>query len=434
MAIQFLIGNQDYTNLIDLSSLKISSNIAVTKDTANFDVIIGRQAKPRPKGGQEIKILNGATTEFGGVLVNPKELALAPDTMQYQTQCRDYVYWLDKRVVTNTYTGYTIGNMVKDIVANFTSGFTSNNVQGTGASFLLSEKKFDHVPPSQAIKALADAVAFQWYVDYLKDVHFGPITTIPSPLPNNLLDVDNDTTSYGDLEFDEDVSQVRNQIYLKGYKLPAAYAITQNFVCDGQSDTFYTAYEPKHKLSTITVTLGGVPQAKDLDLVGGLPSNQMADGKVYVNYKNNSYRFNAAPALNTVLSITYVPMFEMISMYNDPNAMSVMAQRDFQDGVYEYAVRDQQLTSIDAGLANIRGQLELYKYAYPRYSGKFKSFLQGWQPGQYFYLTSNLRMDGQFQNQQFFVIKVEKTIVSHPLNGSPTFFYTVYFSDTPYSI
>lgn len=434
MAVQILIGGQDYTKYVDLPSLKIQSNIAVTKDTADMDFIIPQQEKPRPKGGQEIKVLNGTSIEFGGVLVNPKELALTPDRMRYQTQCRDYVFWLDKRVVTNTYTGYTIGNIVKDIVASFTSGFTSNNVQGTGASFLLSEKKFDHIPPSHSIKALADAVAFQWYVDYSKDVHFGPITTVPSPLPNNLLDVDNDTQNYGNLEFDEDVSQIRNQIYLKGYKLPAAYSITQNFVCDGQSDTFYTAYEPKHKLSAITVTLGGTTQAKDLDLIGGLPSSQMADGKVYIGYKNQSFRFNVAPANGTVLSITYVPMFEMISMYNDPNAMSVMAQRDLQDGVYEYAVRDQQLTSIDSSIANIRGQLELYKYAYPRYSGKFVSFLQGWQPGQYFYLTSNKRMDGMFQLQQFFVVKVEKTIVSHPLNGSPTFFYTVSFSDTPYAI
>lgn len=432
MSIQVLIGGQDYTQYVDLPSLKISSNIAVNSDTAEFSLLIPRQVIPRPKGGQEVKILNGSALEFAGVVLMPKETALATDQMLYDVQCRDYVFWLDKRVVVNTYTNYTAGNIVKDIIANFTSGFTSANVQGTDTSFLIPEIKFDHVPPSKAIKKLADDVGFQWWVDYSKDIHFGAVALIPSPLPGNLLLPDTDTANYSDMEFDEDVSQVRNQIYLLGYKVPADYTITQDFQADGQNNTFYTTYEPKHRLSTITVKVGGVTQGNALDLVGGLPNSQMADGKAYINYQNQSIRFNIAPASGQTVSITYYPMFELISMYNDPQAMAEMKTRDLQDGVYEHAIRDRQLTSIDTSLATVRGQLELYKYAYPHYTGQFNSFLQGWQPGQYFYLTSNARMDGQFQNQQFFVIKVDKEIATHPANGTPTLQYTVYVSDTPY--
>lgn len=433
MAVQILIGGQDYTQYISLQSLKVSSNIAVNSDTANFDMVIHQKAVPRPKGGQEIRILNGAEVEFGGVLLQPKETALATDVMLYQVQCRDYVYWFDKRVVVNTYAGYTAGNIVKDIITNFTSGFTSNNVQGTGSSFYVPEIKFDHKPPSEAVKKLADDVGYQWWIDYNKDVHFSAVGTNPSPLPNNALMVDTDIENYSDLEFEEDVSQVRNQIYLMGYKVPAAYSVTQNFVADGQNNTFVTTYEPKHALNTITVTVGGVTKAKKLDLIGGLPNNEQEDGTVYISYQEQRYRFNVAPAQGQVVSITYVPMFELINMQNDPSAMDEMKSRDLQDGLYEYAIRDRQLSSIDSTLATTRGQLELYKYAYPRYSGLFNSFLQGWQPGQYFYLTSDNRMDGQFQNFVFYVIKVEKTIVTHPENGDPVFKYAVSISDTPYS-
>ena len=99
-------------------------------------------------------------------------------------------------------------------------------------------------------------------------------------------------------------------------------------------------------------------------------------------------------------------MFEMVSMFNDPNAMAVMKSRDGQDGVYEYGTRDQQLSSIDTTLVNIRSQLDLMKYAYPHYTGSFTSFTQGWVPGQYFYCTSNNRMDGEFQNQIFYFLAI----------------------------
>jgi hypothetical protein len=112
--------------------------------------------------------------------------------------------------------------------------------------------------------------------------------------------------------------------------------------------------------------------------------------------------------------------------------MTIMAQRDGQDGVYEHRVRDKQLSSIDSTLVNTRAQFDLSKYAYPHYTGSFTSFLQGWKPGQYFYLTSDKRMDGQFQKELFFVTKVEKDVVCHPLNGTPTFRYKVSISDTPY--
>jgi hypothetical protein len=432
MAIQVLIGGQDYTQYTDVHSIKIESNIAVTSDTVDIDIIIPQRVVPRPKGGQEIKILNGSNIEFGGVVTEPEEEALATDRMLYHVKGRDYVYWLDKKTVTNTYTNYSAGNIVKDIVANYTTGFTSNNVKGTDSSYNITQIKFDHEYPSKIIKKLADDTGFQWWVDYNKDVHFGPTNTWPSPLPNNTLLPDTDTANYSNLKFTEDVSQVRNQIYLRGYKLPANYSITQSFVADGQNNTFTLTYEPKHSLSSITVKVGGTTQTNKLDLSGGQPNAQTQDNTAYVHYKNKTVRFNVAPSQGTVVSVTYVPMFEMISMYNDPNAMQVMKQRDLQDGVYEYAVRDQQLTSTDQTLANIRGQLELAKYAYPHITGEFESFLQGWQPGQYFYLTSNNRMDGQFQNQIFYVVKVEKTIVSHPQGGSPTFKYLVSFSDTPY--
>lgn len=434
VGISIIIDSLDYTQYVEVTSLKITSNIAVNQDTCAIDIIIPRHVITRPKGGQEIIINNGLTREFAGVILDPQEEMYAPDTFCYHITCRDYTYYFDKRLVTNTYTNFTIGNIAIDIVKNFTSGFTYNNVTATGISFLLTSKKFDHVYPDVAMQWLADNTGLQWWIDYYKDVHLDEgVGQNSSPLPNNTLLPDTDIDNYDSLVFDEDVSQLRNQIYLTGYKTPALYTVTQSFVCDGQNDTFTTTYEPKHLLSSIVVKLGSTIQTNALDVVGGLPSSTVANSTCYVYYTNMTFRFNVAPASGVILNITYYPMFQMVNMYNDPNAFAVMAARDMQDGVYEYAVSDANLTSTDQSLANTSGQLELLKYAYPHVTGQFNSYLQHWEAGQYFYITSNARMDGQFQNQMFYVIKIDKTIVSHPVSGVPVLYYTVYFSDTPYS-
>lgn len=432
MSVKITIGGTDYTKYADLQTLKVDSNIAVNSDTAEFNVIIPKQALPRPKGGQEVIVWNGSNKEFAGVILLPHEELLAPDTMMYDVKCRDYVYWLDKRLVVNSYADYTAGNIILDIVQKFTTGFTTNNVQGADGSFTIPFIKFDHVTVSEAFQKVADAVGYDWWIDYDKDIHFGPTNTSVSPLPNNQLLADTDTINYSDLYIEEDVSQVRNQIYFLGHKIAAQYSITQTFVADGQETSFSLTYEPSHTLTQTIVKQGATVYTSKSDVSDGTATNTSNDGCAYIHYQNQTVRFNVAPANGTVVSVTYRPRYDSVNMYNDPNGMTIMKQRDGQDGVYEYMIRDQQLSADDTSLVDTRGRLELTKYAYPHLSGEFYSYLQGWATGQYFLFTSNNRMDGELQNFQFYVTKIEKTIVSHPKNGTPVFYYQIDFSDSAY--
>lgn len=431
MAISITIGGVDYTQYVEMQSVKIDSNIAVNSDTLGMTINIPNQILPRPKGGQEIIVYNGSVREFGGVLVLPKESALTPTTMSYEVQARDYLYYLDKRLVTNSYTNTTAGNIVINIIQNYTTGFTTNHVLGTDNSFLIPFIKFDHLSPSACLQKLADAVGLNWWVDYNKDVHFASSTTIASPLPNNTLLVDTDLQNYGDLVLEEDVSQVRNQVYIMGHKVAAAYTVTEKQPTDGNQTSFNLNYEPMNGISSMVVSVGATNYTPKLDLTNGTAKNTTNDGNAYVHIKNQTVRFNAAPAAG-VLSVTYRPKYEMVNLYNDPNAMTVMKQRDTIDGVYEYMINDRQLSGDDTSLADARGRIELTKYANPHYSGEFYSYTKGWGTGQYFYLTSNYRMDGFFQKFLFYVVKLTKTIVNHPSNGTPTIRYDLTISDSPY--
>jgi hypothetical protein len=166
-------------------------------------------------------------------------------------------------------------------------------------------------------------------------------------------------------------------------------------------------------------------------------------GTVYVYYSNSSFRFASPPADGVLITITYFPMLPALNMFNDPSAVSVMKKRDLLDGVYEYAINDPKMSSTDAALVTMAGMFQLQKYGYPHVTGTFNSFIQGWSIGQCFYLTSNFRMGGRFQNQLFYVVKVTKTLIHSDLAGDNPIVingtvvenamqYIITFSDIPF--
>lgn len=445
MAIQFYINGVDYTQgngySVDFNSVSIASNITTTNNTADFKVKIqrakdGTAVMARPMGLQELKILNGSVVEFAGVISKVTEdVPTAADEMVYEVEAQDYSPWFDKRLLTYTYAGKTLEYMVKEIVNNFVNqsgaGFTTNNVYDTG--IVQSLKKFDHVAPSQAIQALADYVGYWFYIDYQKDVHFEPILTNTSPLPENKLLVDSDSKSYSNLQFAEDVTQIRNQVYYYGHKLPMGSQITESWTGDENTQTFTLTYEPKHSIDTgdLTVKVDGVIQTNDLDISNATPGTGSAN-TAYIYYRNKTLRFASAPG-NVTVSCTYYPLLPTENLYNNPESFKHMKARDGMDGIYEWGTSNTNLTSNDSSLVNLAGKSTLLKYSLPHYTATFDSFFQGWKPGQYFYLTSDMRMDKEFQNKEFYILKTTKTIVNHSPGGSPIFKYSLSIADSPYN-
>lgn len=449
MAIQIFIEGVDYTDDVDFASVSIPSNITANNDTAQFDVNIFRPSgipvKARPKGLQEVQIQNGTDDEgnplyeFGGVIAGVTEnVPESADTMSYTVTAKDYSLWFSKHLVTETYPNVrvpnsTIENIATDIVTHFVNisgaDFDTSGIQATGITL---SKKFDHQDPYGAMQDLANYVGWWFYIDYYKVVHLEPILTNVSPLPNNQLLVDTDTQSYSDLEFEEDVTQLRNQVYLYGFSIPLDDPYTDHFTGDGTATSFTTTFELIHALGNIAIYVNGAKATNTLDM-GQTLTGSSYDGNVYINYKQKTLRFNVALSAGDTVSCTYQPMIGTSRMYNNPLSITEIKLRDGLDGVYEFAENNVNLSSADASLANLEGRRQLLQYNNPHYIGSMNSFLQGWRPGQYFSLTSNYRMDGEFQNMEFYVLKVTKSIVTHPHNGSPVFFHKISIADSPYN-
>lgn len=444
---QITIGGVDYTNYVDVTLIDVQSNLAIMLDTCDLTVAIPDKQIARPKGGQELIVTSNLGREFGGTIVNVEEGQTGVQTqLDYKVKTRDYSFLLDRHVAFKEYASasFNYDQIVRDMVSTYggQDGFTTANVEPT---FQAPYTRFDYQPVAQSINLIAQQIAFGFYIDYLRDVHFFDQESNPSPLASNTLDVDHATTVpdatygalgvYGDLKITEDISQLRNRVFLRGHKVTANYVYTEKFTGDGQTLSFGLTYEPSHNLaSNVSVTVAGVPYTVKADLKDGTPSNTVADGVAYINFQGQVLRFNVAPAAAAAIVINYKPMLPLVVMVEDPAKQKLMAQRigGTDDGVFEYAISDPTLSADNVGPAVARGQEQIAKYGHPKISGSFTSYLHGWKAGQCFTFSSLNRFGGELNGEVFYVTKVQKKVVSHPVNAQPLFFSTISFADSVY--
>lgn len=437
---------------IDQETLQIQEDPAHNQFELDCDLILEAQSTPYPKGGQEIIVLGGVGQgggpwrEFGGVIqaAGPK-LETPNGTMRYTIKAIDYRARMDRHLVNDSYSEQAADQIVIAIVANYAnqgieSGkpFTTNNVQAAPS---VPNQRFSYVEPSKAITQLANLLQWTFYVDYDRDVHFGPYDIAQSPLPGNTMLPDTDFASFSDLDFTPasstgvDSSQLKSRVIVLGFQVDASESITQTFTGDGQRDTFALAYNPSTPLaSKVTVSVGGVGYAVKPDISAGTQPTYVA-GTAYVDHQTNSspagVRFLTAPGIGVAVVVTYFYRYKPVHVVDDPVAIAAQAAIEGTDGVYEYKLTESRATSQDTTLAEAFGQFVLNKYSYPLVAGQFTSYLQGWRAGQWFYFTSDLWFDGAYQGVKFWVSKITKKIAA-PANG-PTLVYTVEIANRPFA-
>lgn len=434
MAISITIGGVDRTNLIDAPSVVVNNNIAVKSDTMTFVMRVKNNPVVKPRVGQEVVFygVDGTTKEFAGILAEVEEIGINPVEYEYQCECVDYSRWLDKKLVVENYpTGSYAGDIVADLVSKYApSGFTTNNVQ---KGFPIGEQKFDWQAVSDCIQALADATGFTWWVDYDKDVHFVLVTTNDAPQTPLLADSD---TWYSDLRMRESLSQVKNVVYIKDFRKKSSYQFPFATKADGQSKFFALGYEPSAlEDMTVQATVGGVLRTYNVsngnlktDTVDGQPGDGKTDEHVYVCFDNRGIRFNNAPDADTNVSATFNYMQDAIIRRDHPEAIAEMATREAGagDGIYEFCLSDPSVSGTTQDAANARAELVLFRYAYPRLTGSFRTTqIAGWRAGQRLRITSVVRDI----DQDFYVHKVTKRIIN-----DSTLRYDIDIGDTIFAV
>lgn len=436
---QVLIGGRDFTQYVDLPSLEIDSYLDPKTDTCQFTVTYPRGTLSRPLSRNELVIYNGTNPdgsphrEFGGVIIEVDDISDKPGVATYQVKARDYSPWLDRQAVVEALPIQNADVSVKYLIGKYAPLFTTNHVT---PSFPLTQMYLNYSTLTDALQKISDLAQYIWYVDYYKDIHFGPMDAVPMPtLPNNTLNLDTMPNWYGNLQITDDGTTIRNQIYLKGFEVSSSNQITRTITANGVDNVFPLLYKPARPVNkSCSVTVGGVAYTVKSDMEGGMPGLSNQPGVAYINRQNLTVRFDTAPASGTQIVVTMYYAYNPVVAVRDPVSQREIASREGNGtGEYDWVITDSQLVSDDVSLAQDMGQAAISKWAYPHYTAQFDSYQSGWQAGQYFTMQSSVWMDGfdGAGSTTMYVLQVKKTIVENN-NGQPLFKSTITCADSPY--
>jgi hypothetical protein len=160
---------------------------------------------------------------------------------------RDYTARLFDYTVQRTFNDSEASSIVTTIMAEIPE-ITLNNVQVTSKTF--DQLKFRHTPIADALKLIADNVAFRVFVDEDKDLHFEPISTSSTGVTLN-------NTNCMFAEIKTNSNEMFNKIIVYGARYLSGYS--ESFTANGGS-TYTLAYEP-HNMTVLldnTIKIGAV--------------------------------------------------------------------------------------------------------------------------------------------------------------------------------
>lgn len=371
MSVILKVNSVDKSSMIDLKSIKKHEVITKEADTLEFLIKNYGTKTYQPVLNDDVTLFNGSTKIFGGIIVELKETVIGMSKF-LKVYCKDYTHLLDRQLVSKSYTSQSAHDIIADLISTFTTGFTTTNVV---APDTIASVKFNYITVSQAITKLASMLPnFDWRVDYDKDIHFFEVVTNPSPYD---LSDSNDSYAYNSLELKQEITQIKNEIIVRGGKAISSGVANEYFDGDGTKLIFTLGTEFN---TTPSVTVGGVAKTvgiANVDVAASFDCLWDAANKTI------SFRGGTVPASGTANVRVYGTYFYPL-IFRKQNQVSIATY-----GLFQYIIVDKNITSVDE--ANARADAELAKYATPVYSGSFLTYSDGLIAGQYITVSSLIR-------------------------------------------
>lgn len=348
--------------------MKVDNILTNQVDTASFEVFYETVDNTfQPTIGHIVQIQDGGVVVFEGPVVRIDENPTNFSSILYKIQCTDYTRFLDRRLVTNSYTNEKVEDIIQDIVDNFTTdGFTTTNVS---AIFTADSINFNYEYPSDCFKQLADLTGYDWYVDENKDIHFFSQEINVAPFELTDTSANWDTTS---LIIRNDNSQIKNQFIVRGGEFEGT-----KFTSVIDSTGVDTIYGLGYKYNEFAVTLTGqsltigIDQIDDEDLFDVMHNNEE---------KIIRFRDARKPTTGADIRVSGLPLLPVLVKISDAPAQAAIATAEGGTGVYEDIIIDNTITSKQA--ARDRAEAEIEKYKTTVIEGSFTSKTSGLKAGQ----------------------------------------------------
>lgn len=329
-----------------------------------------------------VKVYDSGTMLFQGVITKITYRQLSAQIMRVTVTAVDYNNELDGKLVQEQFVNQTCDYIIEYLLAKYAPQFTMDNVN---APTVIKNITFNLQPLSQCLQDMAGITGFDWYVDQYKDVHFNDATQT-SKAPFSITD-SNGTFEAGSMLFTDDISQLKNSIYIVGgNQVGDSTAVPR--VGDGTTDTFPIGY---HFSAKPTVTVGGVSKT-----VGTYGIDKAADFDCLWNSVQDSIIFPSAPAASAAIVITGTPLTPIRLYLPLQSSIDLYGER-------QLLVTDTSIVSFAGAIQ--RAQAELLTYAAKIVSCTFTTRTKGVSVGQYLNINS-----AQFgKNDTYIVTQVEAT-------------------------
>ena len=396
MSLVIKVNNIDRTKDIEWSTLQYSS--IITKEVDRLQFFVKKTAtKTLPTLGQEVELLEDAITLFGGIVIEKNEESLGGLLVGYTIVCKDFSATLDGMLVVRTYTNAYAGDIVKDIIDTYTTGFTYANVPAVTP--LIPTIKFNYEQVSRSFAKICDAIGWDWYVDADKDIHL--FDTESNAAPFNITD-SNGMADINSATVNSNIVNLKNSIFVRGgerKKTLSASDTYDKYTADGSRTTFQLAY----KYDNIQVEDNGVAKTVGIDNI----DNPTGFDCLY-NFQEKFVKFTAAPTNTHTIKIfgdAFIPILVQVT-----DDASISTYGEFQD-----IVINKNITSVEE--AQQRALIELEKYAGEYFEASFQTTETGLRVGQ----TINVNSTTLGINKDFKINRIE----GRP-DTSSRLIYTVY--------
>lgn len=359
MNITITIDSNNRSENVLVDSLRIKDHINQQANEARFTCV-----GFRPNVSDEVTIMDGGVKIFAGVIIRVEQVHIGLKT-EYIVECKDWTHYLDRNLVSERYEDTTVAAVLSDILTNYTTGFTDNNVVGNQ---LVTSVAFNRISVSDCIEQLARLTGYSWYVDYDRDLHF--FEKNQNPAPFNLTE-NGDNHVWDSLRIAEDLSQLRNRIYVIGGETEGN-ARTETYVADGEQLQIPLANKYATKP---TVEVDSVSQDVGVDFL-----DAEDDFDCFWSFQEKYLRFKTGtkPAADAVVATSGIPLYPII--VNVPSALSIS-----EYGEYEFRVKDSTIRSRDEAID--RARVELQQYAQTIEEGSFITYRSGLCSGQVITIT-----------------------------------------------
>jgi hypothetical protein len=421
------IGSRTLTNW-DWSTLEIEERLGPGGDRADFEYIYDitdPSTNVKPQTEEEVQVTFDGSRIFGGIVESISREQISPYTFRLRISCVDYTKWLDRQYVSDFFTDGLAGDMVKSVINNYTTGFTTNNVNGVTS---ILPKVFNLVTVSEAIQQIADVAKAMWWVDFDRDIHFlaedddslvAPIQYINFDTEKNIGGLQLSTSTEGihnTLILKELFARAENYVYEPGIDNNASWPAEVDWPASWTGDDGTTRFDllfPPYDLDTMTVEVnsGGSWSSKVVqwDWVAAVPgvSGGGMSTEVYVSPKQEKpyIRFKDAIANGDLVRVKYRPIRtqSLQQLYRDIYSVAEMSRRESaggrsSDGVYEKIISLNDLEFGQSGSSDLRDAIAEYtqtildREAWPRVNGQFITYstdYSGWAAGQVFKVYSD---------------------------------------------